>query len=175
MTALPDSKATPATLVVADMSSRDREPNHTPRRRPPARVAAWLLVFVAVFAACGSEEVPVTPTPSPAPTDSQPAATAALEPVVSERVDGLTGAPVPPPSASSAVFDGSLLNERAGSFPPLDDPAVVPAAEAEWMGADDLVLGAVQNGESRAYPLFMLTLHHVANDTLGGEPYLVTF
>jgi hypothetical protein len=33
----------------------------------------------------------------------------------------------------------------------------------------------VQNGEARAYPLFMMTFHHVSNDVLGGESYLVTF
>ena len=38
-----------------------------------------------------------------------------------------------------------------------------------------LVLGAVQNGEARAYPLFQMAFHHVANDELGGEPLLVTF
>ena len=64
---------------------------------------------------------------------------------------------------------------RNAPFPPLDDPAVVPAAAASWMRGDDLVLGAVRGDESRAYPLFMMTFHHVANDTLAGEPYLVTF
>jgi hypothetical protein len=33
----------------------------------------------------------------------------------------------------------------------------------------------VQNGEARAYPLFMMTFHHVSDDVLGGESYLVTF
>ena len=37
------------------------------------------------------------------------------------------------------------------------------------------MLGAVQNGEARAYPISMMTFHHVANGVLGGEPYLVTF
>ena len=40
---------------------------------------------------------------------------------------------------------------------------------------EDLVMGAVQNGSARAYPLFMMRFHHVANDELGGAPYLVTF
>ena len=94
---------------------------------------------------------------------------------VTERSDGLTGAPVPPPTARSVAFDAALVDERAGAFPPLDFPAVVPAGEASWMSDDDLVLGAVQNGAARAYPIFMLRFHHVANDELGGKPYLVTF
>ena len=43
------------------------------------------------------------------------------------------------------------------------------------MRPDSLVLGAELNGESRAYLLSMMSFHHVANDELGGEPYLVTF
>ena len=46
---------------------------------------------------------------------------------------------------------------------------------ATWLRDDTLVLGAVQNGDARAYPVFMMTFHHVTNDVLGGEPYLVTF
>ena len=108
---------------------------------------------------------------APAPAASGEAETVTIAP----RSDGLTGAPAPQTTVQSAAFDQELVNERGGAFPSLDEPLVVTAGEAPWMEADDLVLGAVQNGEARAYPLFMMTFHHVANDTLGGEPYLVTF
>jgi hypothetical protein len=91
------------------------------------------------------------------------------------RTDSLTGAAVPERTTRASDFDADLVNAAAGTFPPLDFPRVVSAAEATWLIDDDLVLGAVQNGEARAYPLFMMTLHHVSNDRLGGEPYLVTF
>ena len=29
--------------------------------------------------------------------------------------------------------------------------------------------------DARAYPVFMMTYHHIANDVLGGLPYLVTY
>ncbi|MBM3141128.1 MAG: DUF3179 domain-containing protein, partial [Chloroflexi bacterium] len=96
-------------------------------------------------------------------------------PTPAARADGLSGAPVPAPSPAGAAFERGRLNERAGSFPSLDFPQVVPAAQASFMTADTLVCGATQNGEARAYPLFMLQFHHIANDTLGGLPYLVTF
>lgn len=35
------------------------------------------------------------------------------------------------------------------------------------------VLGIANNGEARAYPLDMMWYHHIANDTVGGEPWLV--
>jgi hypothetical protein len=155
------------------------------------RTAHWLLgVFGAaalLLVACGgseSREVAAT-EPSTAPATQaapdaapvQPAVVAAAAPVatVEPRPDGLTGAPVPPPTAQSDAFDAERARLRAGTFPPLDYPQVVAAADADWMEDDFLVLGAVQNGEARAYPLFMMTFHHVANDELGGKPYLVTF
>jgi len=95
--------------------------------------------------------------------------------VPAARSDGLTGAPVPERTTRASDFDAGLVNAAAGTFPPLDFPVVVSAAQATWLLDEDIVLGAVQNGEARAYPLFMMTLHHVSNDRLGGEPYLVTF
>ena len=160
---------------------------HLPRlsRRTQAAVAA-LAAAAALLAACGGGDAtadatavaaPET-TASPAPSAPAPqTATATPRPpsAVLARADGLTGAPVPAPVAASSAFDAGRADARAGSFPPLDDPQVAPAGEAPWMADDDLVLGAVRNGEARAYPLFMMTFHHVANDQLGGEPYLVTF
>jgi len=40
---------------------------------------------------------------------------------------------------------------------------------------DSYVLGVVSNGESRAYPLDMMWHHHIANDTVGGLPWLITY
>ncbi len=74
-----------------------------------------------------------------------------------------------------ARFDRDRLSPLSATFPPLDQPRSVPASEASWLQPDTLVLGAVQGGETRAYPLFIMQFHHVANDTLGGKPYLVTF
>jgi len=59
-------------------------------------------------------------------------------------------------------------------IPALDDPAVVPAAEAPW--PDDVpVVGVAVGGKARAYPLAVLVWHELANDTLGGRPILVSY
>ncbi len=134
------------------------------------------MVCVAIVAsgaalACGGSG----DEPSSASDFAQLPATADAVDAVAPRSDGLTGAPVPRLEAQSAEFDASRLNQTAGRFPPLDDPTIVSAGEAPWLEAETLVLGAVQNGEARAYPIAMMTFHHVANDVLGGEPYLVTF
>ncbi len=158
---------------------RGMRPNIRPRALP-----ALLAAIVVLAAACGGGDAS-TATPEATPpvvgtvtglAEAQPArAVDPAEANVATRDDELTGAPVPPPSVAAVAFDADRLNQRAGTFPPLDVPEVVPAAEATWMSPNTLVLGAIQNGETRAYPIFMMTFHHVANDILGGEPYLTTF
>lgn len=54
-------------------------------------------------------------------------------------------------------------------IPELNDPATLTAGEADYLLADELVFGAVRNGEARAYPLRILDHHELANDLLGGE------
>jgi hypothetical protein len=119
-----------------------------------------------------AEESSPVATSQPTATDGTPPTAV---PTPEPRPDGLTGAPVELPGARSTDFDIELLNVNAGTFPPLDYPRLATVEEAMWLADDALVLGAVQNGESRAYPLSMMRFHHVANDELGGEPYLVTF
>jgi len=130
-----------------------------------------------VLAACGGAASPApAATSAPEATEATASETAAAVPTtdVSQPAGTLTGAPVPPLERSAAPLDEDRLNLDGGTFPPLVDPAVLPVASATF-DDDMLVLGAVQNGEARAYPIFMMTFHHIANDVLGGEPYLVTF
>ncbi len=64
---------------------------------------------------------------------------------------------------------------RGGGFVPLDNPVFMLASEASHLGDDDLVLGYEYQGEARAYPLDMMRFHHIANDTVGGTPVLITY
>ncbi|RYF63847.1 MAG: DUF3179 domain-containing protein, partial [Cytophagaceae bacterium] len=41
--------------------------------------------------------------------------------------------------------------------------------------ANKLVLGVVENGEARAYPLQLIGYHHQVRDTVGGKPIMVTY
>lgn len=56
----------------------------------------------------------------------------------------------------------------------LERPRFVPAAEAVHMRDDDHVVGLALDGESRAYPLWIIDYYHVVNDTFGDEPVVVT-
>jgi hypothetical protein len=57
-----------------------------------------------------------------------------------------------------------------GGIPELNDPAILPAAEATFMTEDEVVFGVTVGGAARAYPLRVLGHHELANDVLGGRP-----
>lgn len=60
-------------------------------------------------------------------------------------------------------------------IPAVDEPEMVPAAEADFMADEELVLGVVQGGEARAYSLWHLDRHEIVNDELAGEPIAATW
>ena len=59
-------------------------------------------------------------------------------------------------------------------IPALDHPIAVPANQSSWSD-DDLVLGLIEDGSARAYPLAILEWHELVNDTLGDRPVLVSY
>ena len=71
--------------------------------------------------------------------------------------------------------DVSSSYRRGGPFVPLDAPEFITPAEATFLEADDHVLGVTIDGDSRAYPLRMMTFHHIVNDSFDGRPILITF
>lgn len=48
-------------------------------------------------------------------------------------------------------------------------------ASANKVDSERLVIGVVNNGEAKAYPIRFLGYHHQVQDTLGGRPILVTY
>lgn len=61
-------------------------------------------------------------------------------------------------------------------IPALTNSDVVGAGSASFFVRDfDRVLGIVVNGAARAYPFSVIWWHEIANDTLGGEPVVVTY
>jgi hypothetical protein len=97
-----------------------------------------------------------TPVPTPAPVTAPPP-----QPTVT-----LNPTPRPTPGPIS----------RSTQFVPLDEPAYVTRENSSPnITNDSYVLGVANNGEARAYPLDMMWYHHIANDTVGGEPWLVTY
>lgn len=61
-------------------------------------------------------------------------------------------------------------------IPSIDDPQFVSVAEAaEWIGDVEPVVRVQVDDVARAYPLQILTWHEIVNDTVGGEPLIITF
>lgn len=81
-------------------------------------------------------------------------------------------APTPQPTPA-LVFETVL---PPGTIQPLDHPATITGVEARAaLGPYETVMGLSIGGAARAYPLGLLSRHEIANDTLGGEPIVVTF
>ena len=60
----------------------------------------------------------------------------------------------------------------------IDNPLFVTAQEADGRGEmvpTESVIGLSINGESKAYPVNVLSRHEIANDVVGGVPVAVTF
>lgn len=62
-------------------------------------------------------------------------------------------------------------------IPALTNPKFVESAssEAGYVRSSDLVLGAVVNGETKAYPENILWWHEIVNDVIGGQKVMMTF
>jgi len=110
----------------------------------------------------GSEEPPVATETSVMPDESAASTETGLTPEFD--------------SSPRTEFNAAGLNTGAGQgFIVLDNPAMIPAGQADWLQGDDIVLGAAQNGEAQAFPINQMAYHHIANTIIGGDPYLVTY
>jgi hypothetical protein len=62
------------------------------------------------------------------------------------------------------------------AIPSIDNPRFynVQEADAEYE-PDEVVLGVEFNGDTRAYPVGLLSSHEIVNDMVGGRPIAVTW
>ena len=85
------------------------------------------------------------------------------------------------PTTGSATLDLKIITVLGKDGIPaiLDpefDPGFLTAQEAQINMRDgERVLGVSINGESKAYPLNLLSRHEIVNDTVGGQPVAVTW
>ena len=146
----------------ATVTAASSPPTSTPIAR--ASVSVPSATIAPVLAPMPTPTVrPVAPT-QPVPTP-QPVATAtpAPTPIATATLGPATPTPIAP-------------LPRTAQFVPLDNPAFLAAAAAPASVTDEsFVLGLDWNGEARAYPLDMMWWHHIVNDTIGGDPVLVTY
>ena len=60
------------------------------------------------------------------------------------------------------------------SIPPIYHPEFVSANDAR-LHSDELIMGVSINGDSRAYPVWLMRHHEIVNDVVGGIPVLITW
>lgn len=59
---------------------------------------------------------------------------------------------------------------------PIDEPCFTDVETADaWLAPQSPVMTLEAGGETRAYPLAIMTRHEIVNDVLGGEPLVVTY
>ena len=77
--------------------------------------------------------------------------------------------------------DGAPIGRQVvprDAFPVFDDPPMLSAAEAERRRVvqdRDAVIGVAHGGEAKAYPITIMGVHELGNDTLGGVPIAVSW
>jgi hypothetical protein len=139
------------------------------------RLAALLaLVTLASLACRGSDARPadsgaVVPVSRPEARAEIPATP------VAETRQGSTSATALPDPAASPQSPAPGRPRGFSRFVPLDNPVFLTVEEATYLADDDLVLGLEWQGAARAYPIRMVTFHHVVNDIIGGTPLLITY
>lgn len=61
-------------------------------------------------------------------------------------------------------------------IPSIDNPEFVSASAADqWIGDNELVLALTHEGVKRVYPFQILVWHEIVNDTVAGDPIVVTY
>ena len=68
-----------------------------------------------------------------------------------------------------------LIERLLDAIPPLHHPRYETSRQARWLDDDDLIIGYAAADRAWAFPVRILNLHEIVNDTLGGEPVLVSF
>ena len=60
-------------------------------------------------------------------------------------------------------------------IPAILEPKFISAAKVAFLSPGDQVIGIELGGQARAFPIRILNLHEVVNDTVNGIPIVVTF
>lgn len=60
-------------------------------------------------------------------------------------------------------------------IPPLRNPKMLPAFDADYLDKDDVIFGIEVNGDFRAYPKRILAWHEMATDRVGGVEVILVY
>lgn len=82
--------------------------------------------------------------------------------------DDYTGAKV----EKSELEQGCLSQD---CIPSINVPVFESVDQASWLNDEDIVFGVTYKGIIRAYPQRILNWHEIVNDTIAGDPIVITF
>jgi hypothetical protein len=136
-------------------------------RQRGALLAAALLVLVA---ACSGSDT--TSSVDRSDQRSGGVAEAPLQDVLSALEDRENDAFPAPLTDLDELLSGGPPPD---GIPPIDDPHFEQADEVDWLEDTEAVLSLTVEGETRAYPLRVMTWHEIVNDVVGGIPVAVTY
>ena len=83
----------------------------------------------------------------------------------------------PPTLRPRRLLPGELvLAASPGDIPAIfaSDDLFVDEKTNEWLDSE-IIIGVEINGDARAYPIRLLSLHEIVNDVIGGKPVAVTW
>ena len=107
------------------------------------------------------------------PTSQPPTTTPATPPPQEEYEIKLT------PDGVKYIVDPDKIvggGPPKDGIPSIDNPKFVPLGEADqWIEDNELVLGITYKGVKRVYPLQIMVWHEIVNDTIAGDPLLITY
>jgi hypothetical protein len=84
-------------------------------------------------------------------------------------------------SVASVAIGAAPIGYQAvprDAFPVFDNPTMLTAEAAEKDDSiydRDPVIGVYHNGEAKAYPITVMGVHELGNDTIGGVPIAVSW
>lgn len=79
-----------------------------------------------------------------------------------------------PPMAQACLF----AEGGRDAFPVFDNPTMLTGAQAEarrLIFPRDAVIGVAYGGEAKAYPVRVMGIHELGNDTIGGKPIAISW
>ena len=153
------------------------------------KLVAAAVMFVSITGcSSGDDPTPIAigPSTSPAELPTSQQANSATSSVAEPLANRPTNADTTSPASgcrtdtvgfsAADTFDDAGLVERNSRFVPLNDPTMVEAADVTWLQPDDIIMGITHaSGATQAYPVSQMIYHHVANTSIAGEPYVVTY
>ena len=153
-----------------------------PMRRAHLLVLSLVITSGLALLAVGCSSTAPTAASSPAPTSTSQASSTP-EPT---RTPWSTPTLVPTPTPFPLTETGKVTRDELiarmqpavvrDAIPAILQPQfVAPEAVPPEFKDVELVLGLSMNGESKAYPLDVLSHHEAVNDVVGGVPVVITW